>query len=189
MHQPLQQLAEIRGGYSFRTGIVHDLNGDVGVLQIKDITGGVAFHEDALPRANLASLGSTPLLKSGDIVLPARGEHYDAQVLNPKGPLIASSQLFVLQTSSAHVLQDYLGWYLNQTDARNFILKNRVGSSIPMLNITTLGELPVPVPDLDTQRRIVALQNLWQRERSLTLQLLETRKKTLDGVFSKLLES
>jgi restriction endonuclease S subunit len=57
-----------------------------------------------------------------------------------------------------------------------------------MLRIHTLGALPVPVPPLETQRKIVALQRLWEQEKQLTERLLHNRETMLAGIFQHLLE-
>ena len=189
MRKPLDQLAEIRGGYSFRSGLRHEDTGPIGVLQIKDIKNSAEVDPTALTRITWSLSGDPPLLHAGDIVLPARGEHYPAAMVRTEVSLVASSQLYVLKPDPSCVLADYLCWYLNQSDARSYILKNRAGTSIPMLSVSALGALPVPVPSLRTQGRIADLHHLWQREHALTQLLLETRRKTLDGVFHQLLES
>lgn len=189
MRKSLSQLSEIRGGYSFRSGLRHQDDGPIGVLQIKDIKNSAEVDAASLTRMIWSLPGDPPLLQAGDIVLPARGEHYPAAVVRTDASLVASSQLYVLKPDPRRVLTDYLCWYLNQSDARSYILKNRAGTSIPMLSVAALGALPVPVPSLQTQRRIADLHHLWQREYALTQQLLETRRKTLDGVFHQLLES
>jgi restriction endonuclease S subunit len=57
-----------------------------------------------------------------------------------------------------------------------------------MLGIDSLGALPVPVPSLETQRKILALQRLWEQEKQLTEQLLHNRETMLASIFQHLLE-
>lgn len=189
MHSPLRSLADIRVGYSFRTKIEHDPLGTVPVLQIKDVSRGGSVLSEQLPRLQWPTAERPPYLEPGDIVLPARGDHYAASLLPAGLPVVASSQLFVLTCRSNALLPDYLCWYLNRPDAQNYFLSNRAGSSIPMLNKQSLGLLNVDVPPLETQQRILVLQTMWERERVLVRQLLINRQKMLDGVFNKLLES
>jgi restriction endonuclease S subunit len=122
-------------------------------------------------------------------VLPSRGDRYDAALIRSNLPTLASGQLYILHPSRAGLTPEYLCWYLNQPEARNYILKNRAGTGIPTLSRPVLGDLPVPVPAVKTQHKIVELQQLWQQEQSLSQQLLTNRQKMLDGIFSKYLES
>ena len=189
----LAKLADIRSGYSFRCGIQQDDSGAIAVLQIKDIKHADEkvgeMNVDSLPRMDWSFSSDPPLLQVGDIVLPARGEHYPAVMLRTDLPIVASSQLYVLQANRKRVLPEYLCWYLNQSSARNYILTNRAGTSIPMLSVSALSAMPVRLPTLAVQRRIADLDQLWRRERALTQKLLDNRRKTLDGVCHQLLES
>jgi hypothetical protein len=189
MHQPLIALTDIRVGHSFRTAIEDDPQGDIRVLQIRDIRGEADIAFDSLPRVTWSATGRPPLLKPGDIVLPARGEHYDATLVRSKEPAIPSSQLYILHPKQGALSPEYLCWYLNQQEPRSYILRNRAGTSIPTLSRQVLESLPVPVPAPATQRKIVELARLWQQEQSLTRKLQSNRSKLLDGIFNKLLES
>ena len=121
--------------------------------------------------------------------MPARGDRYDAALIRSDVPTLASGQLYVLHPIHPGLMPAYIGWYLNQAEARNYILKNRAGTGIPTLSRPVLGDMPVPVPALEIQRKIVELQQLWQQEQLLTQQLLTNRQKMLEGIFSKFLES
>ena len=189
MRKPLRTLAEIGIGHSFRSGIDDDARGDIRVLQIRDIKDSVDLRPDLLPRIIWSGDGKPPLLKPGDVVLPSRGGRYDAVLVRSKEPMLASGQLYVLHPSHRSLLPEYLCWFLNQPASRNYMLKNRAGTGIPSLSRQVLGDLSVPVPALETQRKIVALQQLWQQEQSLTRQLLVNRQTMLDSMFGKFLES
>lgn len=188
MHKHLKTLADIRTGHTFRGKIVDDSQGDIRFVQIKDVKGQTSLQSESLPRMQWPGTGEPPLLTEGDILIPARGEHYDAAVIDGRVPSIATSQLFVLHPRSKNISSEYLVWYLNQPAARNHFRAHSTGTSIAMLNKTTLGALLVPVPPLETQRKIVALQRLWEQEQLLTEQLLHNRETLLAGVFQHLLE-
>lgn len=59
---------------------------------------------------------------------------------------------------------------------------------MPMLNKQSLGALPVKLPPLATQQKIVFIQRCWEQEKQLTEQLLSNRELMLDGIFQQLLE-
>ena len=189
MRKPLYKLADIRVGYSFRTKIENDPLGDVRVLQISDIRNAAVLDPDTLPLVKWMVANAPPLLRRDDVVMPARGDHYDALVIESDEPMVASGGLFAIEPKSEVVRPDYLCWFLNQPESRNYMLKNRAGSSIPSLSRAVLGDLPVIVPSLETQQKILDLAQLWQHEQSLSQQLLANRQKMLDGIYNKLLES
>lgn len=185
----LQTIADIRAGYTFRTKITDDPQGGIRVLQIKDIKGRSEVQPEPLPRIQWQGAGAPPLLAAGDIVLPARGEYYNAAIADGAVPVIATSQFFVLEVRNKAITPEFLCWYLNQPAAQNYFRANRTGTGMPMLGKQILGALPVPVPPLATQHKIVALQRLWEREKQVTEQLLHNRETMLAGIFQHLLES
>lgn len=189
MRQPLRTLADIRVGYSFRTKIENDAQGDVRVLQISDIRNTTTLDPYALPLVRWTVASQPPFLRRGDVVMPARGDHYEALAIESDEPMVASGQLFVIEPRSAAVHPGYLCWFLNQPESRTYMLKNRAGSSIPSLSRAALGDLQVTMPSMETQQKILDLAQLWQREQLLSQQLLANRQKMLDGIYSKLLES
>lgn len=189
MRKPLNKLADIRIGYSFRTKIENDPLGDVRVLQISDIRNAAAIDPDALPLVKWMVANEPPFLRRGDVVIPARGDHYEALVIESDEPMVASGGLFAIEPTAKTVRPDYLCWFLNQPESRHYILKNRAGSSIPSVSRAVLGDLPVTVPPLQTQQKILALAHWWRQEQAVSQQLLANRQKMLDGIYSKLLES
>lgn len=194
MRKTLQSLADIRTGYTFRERIANDPQGNVRVLQIKDIKNRPT-HAEQLPIVKLEDHLSAQSLAMDDIVFPARGEYYQA-AMPPKArpdvrdmPIVASSQLWVLQVKSKAVTPQFLCWYLNQPSTGRKLLSILSGSNIPMLSKHELGSIQVPVPDLATQGKIVSLHHLWEREKQVTQQLLENREKLLAGIYQRLLEA
>jgi len=189
MHKPLKALADIRTGYTFRDKIKEDPQGDVRFLQIKDIKGQREVRTEQLPLMRWQGSGAPPTLMAGDIVLPARGDYYDAVLANGKVPVVATSQLFMLHPRNKTITPEFLCWYLNQPAAQNYFRANRTGTSISMLSRQVLGALPVPVPTLAIQQKIVALRLLLEREKTITEQLLHNREQMFAGIFQQLLES
>lgn len=188
MRKPLHSLVEIRTGHTFRSKIEEDPNGRVRILQIKDLKGRPEIFASELPFLKGSDLKDAALLKPSDIVLPARGEYYKTALLKGEGSVVASSQLFVLGSRIKDVMPEYLGWYLNQSAAQHYFLTHRSGTSIPMLNKQSLGALQIPVPPMEIQRKIVAIQQCWEQEKQLTKQLLTNREQMLKGIFQHLLE-
>ncbi len=189
MHKPLNTIADIRAGHTFRGRINEDPAGNIPVLQIKDLKDQVMLTADQLPRINWQGAKEATTARAGDILLPARGEYYRASVLQGDEPVIATSQLFVLRLTSKDITPEYLNWYMNQRAAQNYFRTHRSGTSMPMLNKQSLGALPVAVPPLVTQEKIVSVQRCWEQEKQLTEQLLTNREKMLNGIFQQLLET
>ncbi len=104
MSKPLRSLADIHIGHSFRTGIENDPQGDIHVLQIRDIRASTDIQVDSLPRVKWSISGKPPLLMPGDVVLPSRGDRYDAALIRSKTPMLASGHLYILHPRTSGVV-------------------------------------------------------------------------------------
>lgn len=183
----LDNLARIRSGYPFRGPVRHDPGGDVRVLQIRDLRRPGTLSADAMSRVRAPDKHSRHLLKPGDVVMPARGDHREAISFMLEEPTIPSSHLYALRASGDDVLPAYLGWALNQPAAQHALQNEARGTAMPLVTRRSLGTIRIPVPTLDTQRSIVELHALWQHEQTLTQQLLTNRENMLNGMIRQLM--
>jgi hypothetical protein len=188
MHQPLSKLTNIRSGHTFRGRIAEGPTGEVPVVQIRDLKGYLWIPSDQLSRIQQPKEKSVAPAHPGDILLPARGEHYHAAILQGDEPAVATNQLYILEPKSERVATDFLAWYLNQRAAQHYFKTHRSGTSIPMLNIASLGDLPIPLPSLDIQDKIIRLYRIWIEEKAITELLLKNREIQLTAIFQRLLE-
>ena len=51
----------------------------------------------------------------------------------------------------------YISFYLNRPETRRWISQHAVGSNMPNLNTQILGDVPLELPEIDEQHRIVAI--------------------------------
>ena len=69
------------------------------------------------------------------------------------GKTWVNNHAHVLRPNRERLIDDWLIYYLNATDLSGFIS----GMTVPKLNQGRLREIPIPVPPLDEQKRIVAV--------------------------------
>jgi len=192
MYKPLNKLVEIRSGHAFRGSISDTPEGDVRVLQIKDIKACATINEEGLPRIRWTNAKAPTALKKGVIVMPARGEHYNAATYikqdDSDKPVVATNQLFILRSRSDAVTTEYLCWYLNQASSQHYFKTHASGTSIPMLKKHSLGALQVKLPPLDIQHKIVSIYALWLQEKQLNEKLQNNREQMLHGIFQQLMK-
>jgi restriction endonuclease S subunit len=83
--------------------------------------------------------------------------------------------LLVLRPQPDVIDPRYLAWFINQPATQCYFDKCARGTHLRMIPKNCLDDLEVLVPDLATQRLIVEIDSLAQRERALTLQLAEKK--------------
>ena len=197
----LGDIADIRSGFTFRERI-DELNsgGNAHVAQIKDVrsawerTNTAMLHAHQLPMINWEGRDRA-FVSPGSILLPSRGSkggYFRASCLAPspssERPIVVSSQFLVI-TPKQDVLPEFLCWLLNRAETQHWIAEGAgsQGTSLVMLNATTVKQLPLDIPALSIQQKILHLNELWEKEQQLTQALLNNRETMLQGMFQHLL--
>jgi hypothetical protein len=174
----LKDIAALRSGYLFRGKIEADPAGQYAVLQIGDIKPGNAIAPHLLTRVNLPDVRPSHLVATNEVVFISRGTRKGAIAMTePLENVIATAQLFVLHLDET-VLPAYLAWYLNQRDAQQHIEEHSTGTNVSLITIEALGKLPVQLPSLELQRRIVEIHQLALHEKHLLAQI-QAKRQTL----------
>ena len=180
MNKRISQIAEIKSGYLFKEGIKPDKEGNVNVVQLKDVNGrgGINLHE--LQRISLNKIDSENFLSFGDVLLKAKTNNPVSTVVKEHlSNTIATAHYFIISVKKADVLPGYLAWYLNQRPVQIYFNKNAGGTRIQVINKQILGELEVAIPDIKIQERIAKVYELHQREQDLIDVIKEKKHKVL----------
>ena len=113
------------------------------------------------------------ILNKGDVLILSKGHHgfvaHSYQAV--KKPAVASSVFLVLQNITPTILPEYIAWYINLQTTQNELINFSRGSALPAINKKILSELEIDVPDLETQKKIVALDRLKKQETNIINQL------------------
>ncbi|HAS8546024.1 TPA: restriction endonuclease subunit S [Vibrio vulnificus] len=199
----LSDIADIRTGYTFREKVdeVEESIGTARIAQIKDVreiaetSNSFWLDPSQLPAIDWQGKDKA-LVDSGTVILPSRGSrggYFQAScVMQSSGdalPLVVTSQFLVI-TPKADVLPEFLCWSLNQP-AIQFLLSEGAGSqgsAMAVMLKTSIGnEIQLTIPSIETQKKILHLNQLWEKEQALTQALLTNRKTMLQGMFQQLL--
>lgn len=149
------------------------------VIQLRDVTDD-GVEPGHLMRVQLHERVDRYLVREGDVLFRSRGERNIAIALGLpfSEPAIAVSPLMVLRPKKEVINPAFLAWSINQPDAQRHFDTIARGTSIRMVPKASLEDLAIDVPDLETQRRIVAIANMAAREEAL-LRSLAAAKRTL----------
>lgn len=182
MRAKLEQIAEIKAGYLFKAGLCPEKDGNVGVVQLKDVDGRGVLKIQDIQTINLEKLNNDDLLSAGDVLLKAKTNHPVATVVESvSGNMIATAHYFIIRLKTSEATSGFLAWYLNQKPAQNYFDRNAGGTRIKVINKQTLGALEIALPDIETQRRIEKVHALHQREQDLLDALKEKKEKLISA--------
>lgn len=181
----LGDLAEVQMGYPFRSRLEHDPQGDVSVIQMKDIDDANLLHAEDAIRVVLPKGKTHHLLRSGDLLFRSRGRSNGAaQVLDGIGPAVLSAPMLLIRPHG--VLAEYLCWYINAPTTQAQLATQAEGTSVRMISAEALKALDFPLPSLKTQQRIVQAAALAAQEHSLLGQIANLRQRTTTHLLMKL---
>ncbi|WP_196814700.1 type I restriction-modification system subunit M/S [Nocardia sp. BMG111209] len=127
-------------------------------------------------------------LRRDDIVLARRGEMGRCAVVGPEQDgWVCGTGCFLLRATDK-VNSDYMAAYLRSPSARDWLESRSTGSmNMKTISLNTIGDLPLVLPNLDTQRAIAAVaKQLDSTEQLLREQLEKTREIRHDAVFGLL---
>jgi len=192
----LKELAEISLGISFRSGLLSDEAGDSFLLQMKDL--GVDTALDLSDKLDSLFKIQRPLIKAadalveGDILFRSRGANFTAVIIEKtikaKSQLqnvFPVSPLYLIRLRSEKLLPAYLLWFINNTDTQKQLQQMSEGTQIKMLSKKNLDNLEIIIPSLEKQKKIVALNALFKKEKLLLENLIEKKKDYLDAVLRR----
>jgi hypothetical protein len=172
----LGRLAEVQMGFPFRSRLEHDPQGDVAVIQMKDIDGANLLHVEEAIRVTLPKGKTRHMLRAGDLLFRSRGRSNGvAQVMEGVGSAVLSAPMLLIRPRG--VLPEYLCWYLNTPATQAQLAAMAEGTSVRMISAEALKTLDVPLPPLDVQRRIAQAAALAEQEKTLLARIATLRER------------
>ncbi|MEN9358737.1 MAG: hypothetical protein RL095_272 [Verrucomicrobiota bacterium] len=184
----LSDLAEIRLGQVFRTGIEETKHGSVRLVQTRDVKEGAEPVWENLARIEDPLPAKSAWLQAGDVLLTCRGENLCAICLTKvPGPTLCTQHLFIIRPDPVKIRPAFLAWQLNQAPAQAYFARLSEGSNQQSIRRSLLDQTPIRVPTLEAQTQIIALYESAYREISALSQLIQLRKQEMAAVAQKIL--
>ena len=180
----LLDISTIRTGYTVRGRLEAAERGGLLTIQLGDISPDGQRQSRAVDaRVCLGDLPARYFVRAGDVVFRSRGERNTAFALDARfrEPALAVLPLFVLRPKLDIILPEYLAWAMNQPPAQRYFDSFARGTNLRMVPRTSLDALDIDVPELETQRKIVAIDALAERERALSV-LAADKRRQLTGL-------
>lgn len=149
-------------------------------LQQSDFDSRGELRDTAQP--TIATDNPKHLLTAGDLLLASKGNN-NMCVIVPEieQKCVASPSFLVIRLhDKSAILPEFVAWYLNLPTVQNTLAAQARGTSIMSISKATLGDLEIPVPSVERQRRYIELSKLQKREQQLYAAIAERRKQILE---------
>ena len=121
------------------------------------------------------------LLKDGDVLFAAKGtKNFAAVFENHNEPSVASTSFFVIRPTNKKLLPQYLAWVLNSHTTQTLLKGQAIGTSIPSISKQVLENLEIAVPNIETQKAILQITKLRNKEKALKQEIEVLRDKKIN---------
>ena len=187
----LRNLAILRTGYSFRGRIESAEEGDFLAVQLKNIDMDEGLKHEELTRTTLPGRAPSMLLENGDIAFVARGNrNYAVCAKDISSPTVLSQHFIHMRIQGTkQIFPEYLTWYLNTAySAKRHLRKAAQGTALPTITRAMLENMPIELPDLKTQQKIVAIHETHLLEKQLLQKLIENNSVASRAMTNQLLK-
>ena len=172
----LNNIATIQTGVFAKT----TPNPDALYLQQSDFDSRGELRDTAQP--TIATDNPKHLLAAGDLLLASKGNN-NICVIVPEieQKCVASPSFLVIRLrDKSAILPEFVAWYLNLPTIQNTLAAQARGTSIMSISKAALGELEIPIPPIDKQKKYIELSKLQKREQELYKAIAEKRKQLLE---------
>jgi len=170
----IKDFSIIKIGYAFRESMVNVPDGDVKVIQPKNITGdGRIEFRDGEPLRVDVSISSS--LQRGEVLVVNRGR-FAASVFDPPddNTWIVTSSILVVDITKKSILPEYIACYLNSGNGQRLFRRHYEQTTVPFISRKNLGQMDIPIPSVERQKSLIAFEKTAKKYSRLT-----TRKHEL----------
>ncbi len=186
----LKDMADIRTGYSFRAKLEPDSEGNILVVQLKELSDKNTIDISTAVKINMQNVSDNYLLQKDDLVFRSRGMDSTAAIMDISADNVILSAPFqrIRLRDTSKIIPEYLLWYINSKNAQTYFSTNKTGTSVSMISTAVLADLPVIVPPVEIQKKIVEINTLSEREIELQEELIKKKKLLTETILLKTLE-
>lgn len=180
----LARVAFLQAGYPFRTTVEEVADGDVLVVQMKDVGADTGIDWTGATRTRLVGRKQPDWIEDGDILFVAKGARFYAVCASvPPRPAVCVPAFFHLRVRAVQQVDPhFLAWQINQPPCQRQLLQAAEGTSQLSIRRTALEQLALSIPAIAEQRRIAALADLARRERGALQRLITNREQQLQAI-------
>lgn len=185
----IKDIAEVILGYTFRSSLEKQIEGDVLVLQARNISEDIIITNGHLMRIELGNNRTNAFVKNNDVVLSSRGSFKSGAIKTDSKNIVAASSVYILRLKTNEVLPEYMAIYLNSDFAQKQIKEKITGVVINALLRRNVEELEIIIPSLEAQQKVISIyyNKLLYQKLLIKKQLLNSQINK--GLINKLINS
>ncbi len=159
-------------------------NGTINIVKPSIVNDGL-IDEEKFDKYEYDEKFEKSFLKKGDILFQAKGNKFEAILINKDYENLISNQIYFNIRVNQQILPEYLVWYLNCEEAKLYYEKNTSGSTVKSINRKVLEQLKIEIPSLDKQKELVSLIIGFMIEKEKTLKYLEKKESLINEAIKK----
>jgi type I restriction enzyme S subunit len=125
------------------------------------------------------------LVKQGDIVYSRRGDVERRALVreHENGWLCGTGCLRIRFGNHSKICPEFISFYLGTPIAREWIVQNAVGATMPNLNTSILSDAPIWLPSFETQESIASVLGSFDDKIELNRRMNETLEAMAQAIF------
>jgi len=183
----LTSAVSIISGYTARGRLEPAEFGGIPVIQLRDLAATGRVEGSQLMHVRLNDIQDRHLVHPGDVLFRSRGDRNTATVVSEDLPrsAVAVLPLMILRPNPDIVSGEYLAWAINHPQTQRFFDSVARGTKLRMVSRASLEQLDLDIPDIETQRKFVAIAALAEREQELTIRAATMRKELTSKILGE----
>lgn len=185
----LEELADVRLGHPFRGSFPDLPTGSVGVVQMRDLTSQGVLDWSSIRRTEIETRKELEWLKAGDILFASRGtSNYAGCLRDVPLQVVCSPHLYVITVRNQQlVLPEFIAWQINRMASQRYLKQSAEGSDQLSVRRAVLENLPLTIPSIAHQQRLLALDHATRQEKLALEALIRNREKQVEALAAALL--
>ncbi len=175
------KVAEIHSGFTLRKGSVGE-GKMYTIIQVNDLTDNFQIDPEKIEKKVITDPSDQYLMQKKDILFISKGENNYAALSKSKiRDVIVSNSFLIIRDLRPQLIPEYLTWFINSDQGQQEINEMRRGNTVPYIPKSALMELPVLIPPIEVQRKIVEIRQLQEKELKLREKISEMRKNLVNA--------
>ena len=185
----LSKVAEIQTGYQIRKKLEKHHDSSFSLIQMSSIN----YEEHTINPSRTIPFSpegsfERHVLRKGDLIMCLKGNHNSVVMIREQQNLIASNQFAIIRAKE-NCLPEFLKWYLLSDLFTKQLDSLSQGTVIKTLSAKVLSSMDIDLPSLESQKNIINLQRIAQKEIKLLLKLKDLKRMQSNILINKILES